>query len=465
MYEQVLYYIDELNNAGGSFIKSIQMFVIGQDIPAEYYDSPLTFRPSSSKAKYNTSKHKAGNVEYMDVPLLGLLKRLSGDYILGYQPENKGGHPEYLAQHVKGTISSQLVTASRRCFCYYNPHGTTGYKELQQLTNTRACFGSVEAINEFLGKMVFFKPFLILNNANEPPESVRQPDSIPVSEELANTRAGVGDKGKECLSSQYVGQCLTSCNNAGLTWDDLLADNDDGTGHLRNEIGFEGYIRGLCGTVPTNKLAASGDLMNMLVQEVIGYNGTWQDFIFDFTPGALFTPSTIFDAADHPEHTVRDRLSATYFHSDLLNTSSFGEYSFAEIYKEELGSLYPYYGAEGSSNVGRDESVSTKPADVMGGVSFVNEGTPQDAPVAPTEDDFAAQAAKMSQNMGSSAENNASEGSEEITFDFIFDNISKSLAIVKQHPKYAGLLKRKGGEQRVAYALATIIATKMGISH
>lgn len=465
MYEQVLYYIDELNNAGGSFIKSIQMFVIGQDIPAEYYDSPLTFRPSSSKAKYNTSKHKAGNVEYMDVPLLGLLKRLSGDYILGYQPENKGGHPEYLAQHVKGTISSQLVTASRRCFCYYNPHGTTGYKELQQLTNTRACFGSVEAINEFLGKMVFFKPFLILNNANEPPESVRQPDSIPVSEELANTRAGVGDKGKECLSSQYVGQCLTSCNNAGLTWDDLLADNDDGTGHLRNEIGFEGYIRGLCGTVPTNKLAASGDLMNMLVQEVIGYNGTWQDYIFDFTPEALFTPSTIFDAADHPEHTVRDRLSATYFHSDLLNTSSFGKYSFAEIYKEELGSLYPYYGAEGSSNVSRDKSVSTKPADVMGGVSFVNEGTPQDAPIAPTEDDFAAQAAKMSQNMGSSSENNASEGSEEITFDFIFDNISKSLAIVKQHPKYAGLLKRKGGEQRVAYALATIIATKMGISH
>ena len=71
----------------------------------------------------------------------------------------------------------------------------------------------------------------------------------------------------------------------------------------------------------------------------------------------------------------------------------------------------------------------------------------------------------MSQNMGSSSGNDAGEGSEEITFDFIFDNISKSLAIVKQHPKYASLLKRKGGEQRVAYALATIIATKMGISH
>ena len=311
--------------------------------------------------------------------------------------------------------------------------------------------------------MVYFKPFLILNNANEPPVDVREPDGTTVSEELANKRAGVGDTSGAYLSSQYVGQCLTSCNNAGLTWDDLLADNDDGTGHLRSEIGFEGYIRGLCGTVPTDKMGASGVAMNILVQEVFGYKGTWKDFLFDFTPEALFTPQMFVDAAINPSaNTVAHRLSKSFFSSSLVNTSSFGEFSFAEVYKNELGSLYPYYAdASAEEAVVRDKTVTSAYTSDLGKLETVSD----EEPVTPTADDFAAQAAKMSQNMGSSSENNASEGSEEITFDFIFDNISKSLAIVKQHPKYASLLKRRGGEQRVAYALATIIATKMGISH
>lgn len=464
MYKECLAAGPKWFRSGGTFSKAVQLFVIGQEIPAEFYDSNEEFKTStSSRGKFNASRHKSGNSEYPDIPWLASIKKMGGDFIFGYQPSNKGGRPEYLAQKEKGTITSQMLTASRRCFCYYNPGKGLSYDELQQITNTRRAFNSTAAMNEFLNKMVYFKPFLILNNANEPPVDVREPDGTTVSEELANKRAGVGDTSGAYLSSQYVGQCLTSCNNAGLTWDDLLADNDDGMGHLRSEIGFEGYIRGLCGTVPTDKMGASGVAMNILVQEVFGYRGTWKDFLFDFTPEALFTPQMFVDAAINPSvNTVAHRLSKSFFSSSLVNTSSFGEFSFAEVYKNELGSLYPYYAdASAEEAVARDKTVTSAYTSDLGNLETVSD----EETVMPTADDFAAQAAKMSQNMGSSSENNAGEGSEEITFDFIFDNISKSLAIVKQHPKYASLLKRKGGEQRVAYALATIIATKMGISH
>lgn len=451
--------------SGGTFSKAVQIFVIGQEIPIDYYDSNLEFKPSAnSTGKFNASRHKVGSSDVLDIPWVASLKNMGGDFIFGYQPDGTG-KPSYLAQRERGTITSSMLTASRRCFCYYNPSQPQGYSDLLKITDTKNAFnGNTAEMNKFLtDKFIYFKPFLILNNANEPPVDVREPDGTTVSEELANKRAGVGDTSGAYLSSQYVGQCLTSCNNAGLTWDDLLADNDDGTGHLRSEIGFEGYIRGLCGTVPTDKMGASGVAMNILVQEVFGYKGTWKDFLFDFTPEALFTPQMFVDAAINPSaNTVAHRLSKSFFSSSLVNTSSFGEFSFAEVYKNELGSLYPYYAdASAEEAVVRDKTATSAYTSDLGKLETVSD----EEPVTPTADDFAAQAAKMSQNMGSSSENNAGEGSEEITFDFIFDNISKSLAIVKQHPKYASLLKRKGGEQRVAYALATIIATKMGISH
>lgn len=444
--------------SGGTFSKAVQIFVIGQEIPIDYYDSNLEFKPSAnSTGKFNASRHKVGSSDVLDIPWVASLKNMGGDFIFGYQPDGTG-KPSYLAQRERGMITSSMLTASRRCFCYYNPSQPQGYSDLLKITDTKNAFnGNTAEMNKFLtDKFIYFKPFLILNNANEPPEDVRYSPSSPVPEELANKRKGVvADEGSSnagaYLQSQYVGQCLTSCNNAGLSWDDLLSDNDDGSGHLRSEIGFEGYIRALCGTVPTDKLAMSGKAMNILVQEVLGYDGDWRDFLFDFRPEALFTPQMFDDIVAHPDTaSVKSRLSSTFFADDLLQTNAFGEFSFAELYKKELGSLYPYYAvSDAEPVVASSSSVGVVPA-----MEFKDELS-----------SFGG--AKSNSESYSEPEQVSRETSgvsnEKPTFREILAECRRVIFELDAMPNVHSIIIRKGGADRVATAIALYYAKMLDV--
>lgn len=348
-YENLVELIPELFRAGGAMVKNMQIFIIGQTIPSEWYDGDTYFKKSNGASikRFNSSTHDSSSGAKPDVPILHMLNEMNGDYILGYQPDNKGGKPAYLAQRVKGMTSSSMLTASRRCFCYHNPGKAITDKEAQKIKNTAAYFGhDEEGMKQYLDReFTYFKPFLILNNAIVPPEELLQPDmeNLGVSTDLENKRAAKGGY-SQYKDSQYIGQCLTTCNRAGLAWEDLLNDNKDADGALNKGVGFEGYIEQLCGSVPTDKMGLSGEVMNIFVQEVFGYkDGTWEDFLADFRPEALFKPTDFINAIDNPsEYSVKSRLRQSFFRDSLMKTAD--EYSFGSIFSEELGTLAQYYG-------------------------------------------------------------------------------------------------------------------------
>ena len=341
-YIEIMKAIPGLFKSAGNLVKQVQIFIIGQTLPYEHFDDELEFMTStgSNPRKFKASENKLGK---QTVPMIRALRDMGGDYIMGYQPDGKGGKPEYLAQRNKKYITSSMLTASRRCFCHFKPAALT-VRSAEEIVNTEVAFGHNDyRISEFLNQLTYFKPFLILNNAVVPPENLRKPDedNLGVSNAL-ETKRKQGDY-------QYVGQCLTTCNRAGLTWEDLLNDNKDADGNFHSAVGFEGYIRQLCGVVPRDSMGISGDIMTIFVNEVFGYkDGTWMDFLADFRPEAMFTHTDFINAIDNPnEYSVRSRLSRSFF-SDALTKVSDGV-CFASIFEKELGTLAQYYNTDGES--------------------------------------------------------------------------------------------------------------------
>ncbi len=350
-YQQIVTAYGNKFNAGGTnFIKEqVQIFIIGQSLPVDYMGGQKAFKPSNgqqSSNRFNASTHSTKYGQHPDVLLLEMFNQdLSPDYILGFQPDGKGGKPSYLAQRVDGIATKSYINLSRRCFCYHKPSAPYTVDNIDCITDTAKHFGANKAaMKSFLeGEFSYFKPYLILNNAEVPAEELLYNDGKV--DDLENKRQGKGYP--QYAKSQFVGQCITNCERVGLTWDDILNNNKapDGSS-LHGGVGFEGYITQMCGQFPTESLNSSGDIMDYFVQKVYGYNGGWLDFLCDLRPEALFGPYDFFK-------TVPERLTNSFFHDTLLVEKA--GYSFSKIYEEELETLYPYYDGTMSSEDAIDE--------------------------------------------------------------------------------------------------------------
>lgn len=331
-YQDLLESLQELRNAGGAAYKTMHIFVIGQDFLdiGKYLSAPKMFEAGRGVKKFNTSR----NI----VPLVHILNSLQTDVITGYQADR----PNYLAQGESAYRSKDLLNQSRRCFAY-KEFGSLNEKNLEALTNTKDHFkGKPDSIRNYINEWKFFKPFLILNNAIEPSEDLIHPDPSLSKEEVENMRKAEApaSDGRLHYESQYVGQCLTQSEKAGLTWEDLLADNDNGSGHLNDAIGFEGYISMLNGGIPVESMASSGLIATEFVQNVLGYNGTWEEFVCDFRPEWIIAPHWI----NRGDGSVESRLSGTFFDKSLVARGFF------EVMGDRLESLSQYY--SGSSEEG-----------------------------------------------------------------------------------------------------------------
>lgn len=327
-------------NAGASnFIKSqVQIFIIGQSFPVKYMGGQLEFKRSNgqtSASRFNATTHTTKVGTGPDVLLLEMLnQKLNPDYILGYQPDDKGGIPAYLAQRVKGFPPASYLTLSRRCFCYHKPAVNYTADTIEKLTNTAKHFGSnTQEMKRFLeNEFTYYKPYLVLNNGIVPPAELLYDNHT--DPKIHDKRQGKGFP--EYSESQFVGQVISNCERVGLNWDDLLNDNKapDGSGGLHPCVGFENYIQQMCGEFPTEALNSSGDVMNMFIQQVYGYDGDWLDFLCDFRPEALFGPGDFFKS-------VPERLTESFFHETLLVEKN--GHSFSSIQGEALESLLSYY--------------------------------------------------------------------------------------------------------------------------
>lgn len=364
-YQAVKDSLSGKKDAAGAVAKSMQIFCIGQDFSKvetalnnpDWYNTGA----SGNQLKFN----KSNGI----IPLVSLLSSLFTDVITGYQPDRES----YLAQGDSSYRTKSLLNQSRRCFAYKKINLTAS--SLHRITHTvEAEKGNEQNIKGYLNSWIYFKPFLILNNAVEPPVVLQDKNCNPDAKVRENMRKGLvaAPDGNKYPESQFVGQCLSSCEKAGLSWSDLLGDNDDGTGHLNRGIGFEGYISELCNGIPTDSMRLSGDIANEFIRTVYNYQGTWREFVCDFRPEYIITTKGFNETG---ESSVVSRLSQTFF------LDAFKAYNPAEVIGSKLGSLLDYYNVKPQGQGSRVEDGQYQ-EDIYIGEEFEPENSGAGSPVA-----------------------------------------------------------------------------------
>ena len=306
----------EANNlafASGGLWKTMHIFFIGQSFDeikiGNSHEAWFNPAATSSLQKYNASH----NVN----PFINMLFSQPSDVIVGYQPENQS----YMAQDVKGTKTNLLFTQSRRFFAYQSMNMTE--ENINKIMNTQKATGNNP--NSFLSDWTYFKPFLILNNAvtpgDEMGEEIAEEDIYSKKQEDAKALEPLskgkvnGSAGKPYLESQYVAQCLVQSLDAGIEPHFILDNNTDESGKFNEAVGFEGYINKMSnGNIEEIKssLRLPTEIANLFVQEIIGYPGTWEEFVYDFRPQWMFSLNT-FDTKTGKLSSVEERFKETYF--------------------------------------------------------------------------------------------------------------------------------------------------------
>lgn len=346
---QIFKDVKALKNAAIQYLNNAHFFIIGQDIIPELFDSNLepNTAAGSSEARFTSSTFETSVGKVSMNSFYSFLNTQDSDVILGYQPPDKGV-PTYLAQ-ASGNGNNpacDLLTAEKRFFCYKAiGNGQLG-SEFAKIRNTEAKVGAGSA--SYANGFKYFKPFLILNNGVTPPVNLRYSDpnnsrDTSVTEQLEAQRK-IGNY-------QYVGQCITTCNRIGLTYDDLYEDNKGENGELCKDIGFEEYMSKLlasnpnCNNSVADLLNSSGDIMSIFVNNILGYDGTVMEFLYDFRPEWLFCPDDFTAKLKNKNSGVIERLKNSFFRDSIVNAKA-GDFTFTSIYGDQLGSLSAYYNGE-----------------------------------------------------------------------------------------------------------------------
>lgn len=314
-YSKVLSTFKNAINAGGSLVPNMHVFVIGQNLD-EVLEGSNTFAND-----FISGDNKLYKVSPGICPLVSCLDNFDSDFILGANIKKAAITADPLFEKNRG-----YVNLEKRFFAYKK-----GVKLKTELTNIVS--------NGDASGYTPFKPFLILNNAEQPPESVTSINLAPTRADREKIRKGILDD--SLRPSQFVGQCLCNVEDAGLEWKDLLGANpsEHDPSILHDGVGLPGYVERMAqaNSVPlsdiVDKLNKSGELMNKFVKEVYGYTGTWEEFIYDMDPkwiittegaveDSVFIPvekrlSTSFllpgIVASHPEKYLQDELSTLLY--------------------------------------------------------------------------------------------------------------------------------------------------------
>ena len=269
------------------------IFVIGQHINIDGYNDSST--PHGTYPEINSGQFN-NNADTKGKSLMrGLLDSFFHDWFMGY---NEDGESEkyYMGANVKGSEANRLILKKR----YW------GY-----------CNGSsMDELRTSAPKdVIYFKPYLVLNNALEDDPS--NPEKI-VDSTTGNT----------VLNPDYdfVRQCRNRVNDSiPNLWETIrkkhLVDGCEVTednkwyGHLNQGIGFEGLANAVCQTQgkmldKDTSLKASLDIANYVAQQM-GYS-TYKDLLFDFSPEGLFSSEdvkfAIRNGAEAYKRNIKERL-------------------------------------------------------------------------------------------------------------------------------------------------------------
>lgn len=253
-------FIDSKRDAGFNEVENgrSDIFTISQDCvfhscDASVYSSLLEspdgrFKSEGSFGVKGLSKAEMGAAEKGSV-LFNLVSPKRCDAFFG---RNDGStRSKYLAMTVDGSPAKGKLDDKASNFAYIENYSADTIRKITQ--------GSVQDNIAVAKSAKYFKPFLILNEGG--------------------------------MNSPYVEQMINRCQRGGVSREQLLAENPSPSGApdtLHEAIGFLEYIK-LAGCTDVDQvLAKSGEIANYTVK-AMGYPGTWEDFIVDFSPKWIFT--------------------------------------------------------------------------------------------------------------------------------------------------------------------------------
>lgn len=325
------------------------IFVIGQHIEIDGYDGSLnksgTYTERDS-GKFNSNADTKGKSL-----MRGLLDSFFHDWFMGYN-EDGDSQKKYMGASISGSEASRLITKKR----YW------GYSNGTPLVSIR---------NTTPDNTIYFKPYLVLNNAFE--------DDPKNQEKIVDAVSG-----NTILNPDYafVRQCRDRVNGAVPNlWETVrkkhlaegceVTDDNKWYGYLNQGIGFEGLANAVCQTQgksldKESSLRASMDIANYVANQM-GYPD-YMSLLFDFSPEGIFSSNDVIYAirngAEAYKASLAERLSL-FTEYDLFNTEddSLGvdQDIDADFYEETM----PDFGF--SSNKSETPSFSHKePASLVG---------------------------------------------------------------------------------------------------
>lgn len=297
--EDSVSYLQLTNNAGANSEKMCNnIFVLGQHaLSMEKSFSIPGIRPANAGSQaIELTDDAAGNL------LTGLTRMGDADAFLG---ASEAVDDFLYASNPRAEKANSYLNRTTRGFAYIKSIGGDAGK----LYAKRSGAGTKEERVSFSNKQLYFKPFLLLESAGM--------EEYPVRNMLKFMESSVGLQGRQ----------------------DFVASNSEENNPevLNNGVSFLGYLKqaGIGEDAVYNQLQKAADIANWIVQEGLGYPGTWKDFVYDLRPQWIFSSKDIGNALSKSSNASDMSASAAWFNSD----ERFG----AKSVLKDMRILYPDY--------------------------------------------------------------------------------------------------------------------------
>lgn len=297
--EDSVSYLQLTNNAGANSEKMCNnIFVLGQHaLSMEKSFSLPGIRPANAGSQaIELTDDAAGNL------LTGLTRMGDADAFLG---ASEAVDDFLYASNPRAEKANSYLNRTTRGFAYIKSIGGDAGK----LYAKRSGAGTKEERVSFSNKQLYFKPFLLLESAGM--------EEYPVRNMLKFMESSVGLQGRQ----------------------DFVASNSEENNPevLNNGVSFLGYLKqaGIGEDAVYNQLQKAADIANWIVQDGLGYPGTWKDFVYDLRPQWIFSSKDIGNALSKSSNASDMSASAAWFNSD----ERFG----AKSVLKDMRTLYPDY--------------------------------------------------------------------------------------------------------------------------
>lgn len=278
--EDSVSYFQQKSDAGANSEKMCNnIFVLGQHaLSMEKNFSLPGIRPANAGSQaIELTPDAAGNL------ITGLTRMGDADAFLGASEDKD----DFLnASNPLAEKANSYLNEKTRGFAYIKSIGGDAGKLYAKRENA----GTKDERVNFSNRQLYFKPFLLLESADM--------NNYPIKYMLKNIESSVGEQGKDAF----------------------IADNsEEGNPAVLNKgVSFLGYLdkAGISREDVSNQLQKTADIANWIVQDGLGYPGTWKDFVYDLRPQWIFSAKDIGNALSKSSNAADMSASAAWFNSD-----------------------------------------------------------------------------------------------------------------------------------------------------